>query len=116
MEKLEDMKQQSYCNQYEEEHDILVTADEQSIIHSQYAALQMHPKERERRFRQELDKVTAAGYGLEPLDDNDEEMMTKTKEKGKKRNAKIYDALKEVTDEQVESALKKRIINKDKNN
>ena len=107
MQELEDMKYQSYCDKYEEEHDILVTADQQNLIHSAYAALQQHPKERERKFRKKLEQLTEAGEGLMPLTKGEQKDVHPNS--GLKRGrAKMIDALKEVSGEYVERNAKRR--------
>lgn len=57
-------RERTYCENYEKEHDILVCADEQDVFDELPDALSMHPKMREMRFRNELDRTTSQGGGL----------------------------------------------------
>ena len=63
-------RERTYAEDYEKEHDILVTAEEQAIF-DEDLDLAAHPKNREMKFRNQLLRVTKQGGGLfEGADDS----------------------------------------------
>ena len=57
-------RERTYAGEYEKEHDILVTAEEQAIFDERDLDLAAHPKHREMKFRNQLLRVTKQGLSL----------------------------------------------------
>lgn len=52
-----EQQHKSYCQQYDEEHDILIVAGDQELFDENAQLLQKHPKTREKRCRSEIERL-----------------------------------------------------------